>query len=187
MNGFVKACNELSPLDEPALSDLIAVLKTLTLSKGEYLLEPGEICGQLFFIETGLAKFGFKREEKEFIMRFFPESSLCTDLESYLRQSPSTFSIVALEPLTVIYIDHADMEALCIKHHSIETFFRKLVSLASLNMMKRISEMLEENARERYNNFVRDNGLLLQRITLGDLAHYLGITQVSVSRIRAIK
>ncbi|OPZ15087.1 MAG: hypothetical protein BWZ05_02293 [Bacteroidetes bacterium ADurb.BinA245] len=53
--------------------------------------------------------------------------------------------------------------------------------------MKRISEMLEENATERYNHFLQDNGFLLQRISLGDLANYLGITQVSLSRIRASK
>ena len=80
-----------------------------------------------------------------------------------------------------------EMEKLCLKHHSIETFFRKLVSMAVVNMMKRISEMLEENASTRYAHFIKDNGHLLQRISLGDLASYLGITQVSLSRIRSQK
>jgi len=53
--------------------------------------------------------------------------------------------------------------------------------------MKRISEMLEENATERYNHFVKENNQFLQRISLGDLANYLGITQVSLSRIRVKK
>ena len=68
-----------------------------------------------------------------------------------------------------------------------ETAFRKLLSIATINMMKRISEMLEENATKRYNHFLKDNSQLLQRISLGDLANYLGITQVSLSRIRANK
>ena len=54
-------------------------------------------------------------------------------------------------------------------------------------MMKRISEMLEENGTEHYIKFVEENNQLLQRISLGDLASYLGITQVSLSRIRAKK
>ena len=54
-------------------------------------------------------------------------------------------------------------------------------------MMKRISELLEDNATERYADFVREHPQLLQRISLGDLASYLGITQVSLSRIRAAK
>ena len=68
-----------------------------------------------------------------------------------------------------------------------ETFFRKLASLAATKMTRRISEMLEENATERYNLFVKENNQILQRISLGDLASYLGITQQSLSRIRAKK
>jgi CRP-like cAMP-binding protein len=80
-----------------------------------------------------------------------------------------------------------DIEVLCRKHHCIETLFRKLFSFASIGMMKRISEMLEDNATERYGIFLSENGGLLQRISLGDLSSYLGITQVSLSRIRSGK
>jgi DNA-binding Xre family transcriptional regulator len=52
-------------------------------------------------------------------------------------------------------------------------------------MTRRISEMLEENATKRYNQFMKENKAIAQRISLGDLASYLGITQQSLSRIRA--
>lgn len=91
---------------------------------------------------------------------------------------------MALEQTEVTYISKTEMDELCTRHHCMDRFFRKLVSLASMNMMDRISEMLEENATERYNHFLRGQGELLQRISLGDLASYLGITQVSLSRIR---
>ena len=68
-----------------------------------------------------------------------------------------------------------------------ETFLRKLVSVAATKMTKRIREMLEENAGKRYKQFVKENKAILQRISLGDLASYLGITQQSLSRIRAKK
>ena len=57
--------------------------------------------------------------------------------------------------------------------------------MASVNMMARIGEILEEQASARYENFLKENPLLLQRVSLRDLASYLGITQVSLSRIRA--
>ena len=110
-----------------------------------------------------------------------------TVLDSYITQQPSTYSIKALEATEVSYVEQKEMERLCLKHHCIETFFRKLVSMAVVNMMKRISEMLEENATSRYAHFIKDRGYLLQRISLGDLASYLGITQVSLSRIRSQK
>jgi hypothetical protein len=57
--------------------------------------------------------------------------------------------------------------------------------MAIFQMMNRVKEMLEEDGLKRYDNFLKTNNYLMQRISLGDLANYLGITQVSLSRIRA--
>ena len=151
------------------------------------MLSRGSVCEHLFFIDQGLAKTYFNTGDKEFIMRFFCENEMFTVLDSYVTRQPSAYYIKALEPTEISYVEQKEMEKLCLKHHSIETFFRKLVSMAVVNMMKRISEMLEENASTRYTHFIKDNGHLLQRISLGDLASYLGITQVSLSRIRSQK
>jgi CRP-like cAMP-binding protein len=187
MGDFIQFCNKLSRLDKAATDDLINNLKSKTIQKGDYLLKDGNVCRDLYFINKGLAKTFFNKDGKEFIMRFFAENIMFTVLDSYLTQTGSRYMILALEPTTATLIGFDELEDLCKKHHCIETFFRKLVSLAALNMMKRISEMLEGNASERYANFVKENNALLQRISLGDLASYLGITQVSLSRIRAKK
>lgn len=187
VDSFINFCNRLSKFEQAAITELSTHVKTRTFPKGTYLLKRGEVCKYLFFLEEGLAKTFFYKDDKEFIMKFFPENTMFTVLDSYLMQRPSNFMIIALEDTTVTFIDHIIMEQLCKNHHSVETFFRKLVSLASLNMMKRISEMLEENATQRYKHFLSDNSQLLQRVSLGDLASYLGITQVSLSRIRAKK
>ena len=187
MKDLFKYINNLSPIDEIATGDLMKVLKIKTLQKNDYLVRSNEVCKYLYFIDQGLTKTFFYKSEKQFIMRFFKEKEMFTILDSYLTQSPSNFMIMALEPTSVVCIPQDEMAGLCQKHHCVETFFRKLLSLASINMMVRISEMLEENATERYNHFLSDNNLLLQRISLGDLACYLGITQVSLSRIRAKK
>ena len=120
-------------------------------------------------------------------MAFYQEHMLFTELNSYLSQKPSKHMLIALEPATVQYIHRDAIEKLCKQHHSIETLLRKLFTITSVCFMDRISEMLEENAKERYANFVRDYPTLLQRISLGDLANYIGITQVSLSRIRAAR
>ena len=187
MTQFIQFVNHLTPLDLLAADCLSNRLEPRTLDKGEYLLKSGQVCRHLYFIDKGLVKTFFTKEEKQFIMRFFPENSMFTVLDSFLTGKPSTYSVLALEPTAVTCISKTEMDTLCADHHCVETFLRNLVSLASVNMMNRISEMLEENATERYNHFVRESHPLLQRISLGDLAGYLGITQVSLSRIRAGK
>lgn len=187
MIDFVSTFKNLSNFSEEATDDLYNCLSTKSYAKGDLLLRNGETCKKLYFIDEGLAKTYFAKEDKEFIMRFFPEHTFLTVIDSFTNQTRSTYDIMALERTTITYINHTDLELLCKKHHSIETAFRKLLAFAVTNMMKRISEMLEESATERYDHFLRDHGHLLQRISLGDLANYLGITQVSLSRIRAGK
>lgn len=187
MTDFLNTLNALSPLSEDAVNDFVSELTTKTFDKGDLILKSGNVCAQLYFLNKGLIKLFFQKEEKEFIMRFFSENSIFTGLDSYITQAPSDYSIMALETTTVTYISKTRMELLCKKHHCVETAFRKFISIAALNMMKRVSEMLEENGTTRYNNFVKENASILQRISLGDLAGYLGITKVSLSRIRAKK
>jgi len=178
---------EFSPLEEEVLATLLQSTTTRIYNKGEYLLQAGSTCKYLYFINEGLAKSFFSREDKEFIMRFFSEGRVFSVFDSFLNRQPSRYSLVALERTTVTLI-HADtIEDLCKRNHSMETFFRKLLSVATTRMMKRISEMLEDNATERYNQFIAENNHILQRISLGDLAKYLGITQQSLSRIRTTR
>ena len=178
---------QLGFLSSKAQEDLVDATQMFTVKKGQLLLEPGQVCRYLYFVNSGQCKTFFFKEEKEFIMRFFIEGSIFTVLDSFVDQVPSTFAISALEETSYSRLSFTQLETLCQKHHCIETFYRKLVSGASINMMKRISDLLEDNASERYTDFIKTQSHLLQRISLGDLASYLGITQVSLSRIRALK
>lgn len=187
MRDFLEYFNQLSKLDNAATEDLLNESKTKICQKGEYLLEAGKVCNHLFYIHEGLTKSFFYKDDKEFIMRFFQENLVLSVFDSFHTRKPSKYAIMALEKTTVTMISYDALMALCQKHHCVETFFRKLLSIATVKMIKRISEMLEENASEAYDQFLAENGALLQRLSLGDLAKYLGITQQSLSRIRAQK
>ncbi|RUT67911.1 Crp/Fnr family transcriptional regulator [Flavobacterium cupreum] len=184
MTDFQQFCNQFSELNELASLELVQTLKTKTFQKGDFILKSGMVCKHFYFVNSGLVKMFSTKDDKEFIVRFFSENLMFTAFESYLTQTASNFAIIALETTTVTLVSQKKLEELCKKHHSIETFFRKLVSVATLKMTKRIREMLEENATNRYNQFMIDNDLIVQRISLGEIAKYVGITQQSLSRIR---
>jgi len=187
MTSFSLFANQLAPLTPAASEELEAQLKDKVFKKGDYLLKKGQVCRHLYFIDHGLVKSAFSNETDEFIMRFFPENSMLTILDSYLKEIPSLYDIVALEETSATMIAKKKMDELCVKHHCMEKMMRELVSLAAINMMARISEMLQEDATARYRNFLAEQSQLLNRISLGELAKYLGITHVSLSRIRAKK
>jgi len=184
---FLDFCKKVSPLDENCITDLKSIVSLKKVKKNEHLAWTNSHSKELFFIKKGIVKFCFNGDGKEFIMRFFEENILFTDIENYFKKKHSKYEIIALENTEYYSFPFFEFEQLCLKYHSLETFFRKFMTVANLNMMERISEILEEDAKKRYGNFTAKHSQLLPRINLGDLASYLGITQVSLSRIRANK
>lgn len=184
---FLNLVSLLSQPESETESLLASKLFEKKYRKGELILETGQVCKQIYFVDSGLVKTFFYTGTREFIMRFFPEGHMFTVLDSFLLQQPSSYSVLALEDTTVTCLNYDDLEMLCSRYHSMETFYRKLLSLAAVHMMDRIGGTLEEKALVAYRKFLKEHGSLLQRISLADLASYLEITQVSLSRILAVK
>lgn len=184
---FIQTIEEISKPEQVVIDELVSNLELKNYRKGDFLLKSDETCKYFYFLEKGLVKLFFDNGDKDFIMTFFAENSFFTELSGFLTGNLSKYMIVALEPVEALRIHKDVVEALCKKHHSAETLFSKLYSKAPVNMMGRISEMLEDDGKKRYNNFLKQRPQLIQRISLGDLADYIGITQVSLSRIRAQK
>src|SRR3954470_9841848 len=84
MSNFVQFVNSHSQLTDAAADDLSNRLKTRMYNKDAYLLKSGSVCQNLYFVDSGLTKTYFNREDKEFIMRFFPEHAMFTVLDSFL-------------------------------------------------------------------------------------------------------
>lgn len=187
MTAFLRYVNMVSALSKEAEQDLLSSIKVKSFNKGQIINQEGQICKHLFFIEKGLVKHYYHHKDRVFILRFFSDTHFFTVLDSFVNQTPSQFTTIALEDTVTGAIDCADFEALCRKHHSFETFCRKLFTLAAVVNLKRIKEMFDADATELYNEFMQENPHLLQRISLGDIASYLGISQVTLSRIRAKK
>lgn len=185
MIDFLVYCNKFSKLLPEAEAEILAALRTLSLQKGEFLLRKGQVCGHIYFINSGLLKVISTQHNKEIIMRFFWEGQMLSQLKSFSTQQPSDYAIQGIEPCEITYMPYAEIERLAAKYHCVETFYRKLLTHAAMVMMERILEMLQETPTQRYNKFLVQNKAILQRISLGDVAHYLGISQVSLSRIRA--
>ena len=185
MTQFIIYSDRISALTAEAKTDFSSKLKTKSFKKGEFINKEGQICRNLYFIERGLAKHYYFHKGRIFILRFFDENQIFTSIDSFVNQSPAEFMTVALEDMETTYLDFWDVEDLCKKHHSFETFIRKVFTVISLNSLKRLKEMFDKDASELYTSFLNENHHLMQRVSLGDIASYLGISQVSLSRIRA--
>ncbi len=188
MHGIRHFINQFSPITESAWEDLVQIMKPQKFKKGDLLIDNHRVCKKLYFLETGLVKLYFiNGEGNDIILRFFKENSVFTSLESFLTEQPTAHMIKALEKSSVLTVEKNQFNQLCDQHPDLFLFYQKLLEQININMLQRITELLKDDAKMRYNLFIEGNPSIAQRISLGDLADYLGITQVSLSRIRALR
>lgn len=187
MSNILEIANSLSPLSNEAAAEFLQCIHTTTYDKGEIIHSEGKICKHLFFIESGLAKHFYHHDGNPFVLRFFEENNFFIATDSFFDDLPAGYSTIALEDSIISYLENDDFERLCKKYHSFESFARKFVSVVAYTAISNLKGLLYLDATERYAKFIREYGHLQQRISLGDTAGYLGISQVQLSRIRSKK
>ena len=185
MNNLTEQIIRISPTCKSHMAEIDSRIKVKTFAKGEYIVDYNAVCKYIYFIDEGLAKISLISDGKERVMRFFSEKQLISVLDSFIQQAPSKYIIEVLEETKVSGILYTDLIDLTKQYHCCESFYRKLLEMSSINMMNRIADFLENSATQRYQLFVQENKSILNRISLGDISNYIGISQVSLSRIRA--
>lgn len=187
MNDFIKQADLISSISDEAKDDLLIHLKKRLFAKGEMINQKGKICRHLYFVEKGLIKHYYYHNGNQFILRFFCDKRFLTISDCFLKNIPAEYSTIALADTSLIYLEYNDWEKLCAKHHSFEHFIRIVISNMAIMSIERLKTILHSSGIERYHNFISEYGHLQQQISLGDTASFLGMSQVSLSRLRARK
>lgn len=155
------------------------------VSKGELLLQYGEVCRNTFFVEKGLLRmFSIDKNGKEHIIQFAPENWLIGDRSSLYFSEKSNYYIEAVEDSEVSVLPRDFFNKLLEEFpNSIEK--NDLVLQKHVKSLQdRINSLLGETAEERYLKFIKMYPDLLLRVPQWMVASYLGITPESLSRVR---
>ena len=172
-------------LDASERTHLTSVLKHKVLEKNKMLLETGETCRNLYFVDRGcLRVFNRDKEGLEHNVLFCPENWWATDITSFSGQVPAYYSIAALETTELFYFSYQSLEQLYIDMPKLERFFRILAQNGFSLYQRRVNSIISRSAEERYIQFQQLYPKLEQRIAQKHIASYLGITPVFLSMIR---
>lgn len=185
MESFFSAIAQYTDLSDESRLDLASCLKELTLPKGHILVKPDTICSFLFFIDTGLTRTYYLKDGKEITDWISDENSFACSIISFITRQPDRRGIDLLENSVLYSLYYNDLNALCSKYHDVETFTRKLVSYGLIQLQQKFDDLHFVTALERYQTLMRTNPSFIQRVPLGMIASYLGITQETLSRIRS--
>lgn len=181
-----KAMDSYAPIGEETWAALVAVSKYRELKKHQVLYPLGEIPASFAFVYSGLFR-TFITDEKgnEYNKIFFYEGTFPGSMTALLRHEPSAFAIVALEPAQIIEIDFPAFRALLHKCEDLKLFqIYYLEKNWLLAKEAREVAIVQEDATQRYLQFIADYPFLVERLPQHHIASHLGITPTQLSRIR---
>jgi CRP-like cAMP-binding protein len=185
LDGFINFLGKIQALSPAAQEAILSGCSLILVDKNQNLQDIGQKCRTIYFVKEGLARIYYLKDGIEVTEYFAFENDLIIRAESLFTGKPSMKAIQALEKTVFIGIPAELLFSLFDQFPEIERLFRKIIEQAYVNTVNRMEAIQFHAAEERYAQLLEEKPSLIQRISLKHIASYLGITQVSLSRIRA--
>jgi CRP-like cAMP-binding protein len=174
-------------LNEAEWIVFVQYLNFSALKKKRYFAQPGTVCKGIGFIVTGVVRYYNIKDGEEITGYFSFENEYVSSYKSYLTQTPALNYIQALEDTELITITHKDMQLMLTNPmlaYKMERFGRLVAEHYLICYEERISAFITKTPEERYIDLLSTGREILQRMPQHYIAHFLGVTPVSLSRIR---
>ncbi|RQP13323.1 MAG: Crp/Fnr family transcriptional regulator [Parapedobacter sp.] len=148
------------------------------------LLQEGKVSKTMFIVEKGCLRTWINNDGREITTQFFFEGDSVSSIESFRTNEPSLYSIESLEPCILQTISQKNFQNMLEKEPELkkkmeDRLFRRLFQSQQL-----LYSFLKNNPQKRYEELLEQHPHIIQRIPQHYIASYLGITSVSLSRIR---
>ena len=160
------------------------LIKEKTIPAKTILLNEGDVSRYGYFIRQGCLRLWFNNKGKDITFQFFFEGEAVSSVESFRTGEPSMFSIESIEPTTVYIISKKSFEQIFAN----DPVYTPLLQETMVKRMSHYSRLfmsyIKNTPEERYRELLKTSPHIIQRVPQHYIASYLGITSVSLSRIR---
>ncbi len=164
---------------------LVPHLTTRILKRNTLFSKEGKVCKEIGFVLEGNMRHYYLQDGEERTTYFYFENALVTDYISCIKEKPGSITIEAMSNVTLIVFPYAVLKELYRKSHAWEKFGRLIAEYLAMGLEERMVGLLMLSPEERYQQLLGSNKQkILERIPQHHIANYLGITPVSLSRIR---
>lgn len=174
-------------LSEKKWEEYLSYYKKLEIPAKSVLLKEGDISQKAYFIEKGCLRLWFNNHGKDVTFQFFFENEFVSSVESFRKNIPSYFTLESIEPSIVHYIHKKDLEYIfreINKFTEVRDYMLNAAYDRQLYYMKQYLSFIRDTPSERYRNLIKEKPHVIRRVPQHYIASYLGITSVSLSRIR---
>lgn len=157
----------------------------VVFAKGKYLVTEGKTGRHLYFLKQGCLRGFYNLDGKEITYWFAFAPDFVTSFHSFITQQPAVESIQMLEGSVLWAISKESVTRLMNEHHEIERLVRIAYESYYIRLKERFVNAQFKTASERYQSLLQQTPQMLERVPLGHIASYLGISPETLSRIRS--
>ncbi len=184
---LVQLFSSAGVFEKPVREYIESNIQLRLLTKKEFVLQPGETSRSILFVESGFLRSFYGNQDKEMTNWFMQENQLVISVNSFFTQTPADEYIQAIEDCRVWQLRHEHYRFLVSHYHSFCSIGLRLTEHYYILSEQRLRIMRQKDAEARYRFLLQIHPGILNRAPLGHIASYLGITQETLSRLRAKK
>ncbi|GAA4344757.1 Crp/Fnr family transcriptional regulator [Flaviaesturariibacter amylovorans] len=185
MDALIQHIRQFTTLSPEALAAVRDAFAEQVLPKGTLLVSEGKTCRHLHFLQQGAVRGYYTLEGKEITHWFAFENDFVTSFHSFITQRPSVEYVQLLEASVLWTITRERLHELMDRFHELERTVRIAYGHYYIRLEERFVNAQFRTAAERYADLLHQAPHILERVPLGAIASYLGISQETLSRVRA--
>ncbi|MBI5354186.1 MAG: Crp/Fnr family transcriptional regulator [Chloroflexi bacterium] len=176
----------ITDIPNAEVEKVLGVFRVSKLQKNRFLVSAGEVPTTLAFVISGILRLYYISDSGfEFTKSFCVEGDMVAAYTALLNNEPSNLFIQALEDSELLIANYEEYQSVTAKSSYWQKVNQNIAERLFMKKEKRESSLLLDDAQIRYIKFRNEYPGLESRIKQRLIASYLGITPVTLSRIRA--
>ena len=174
-----------STMTHEELDVLERIIIPMKFTKGQSILKEGEVCKNIYYLDRGLIRQFYLKNEKEVTEHLGADHSIFMCIESLFKEEPTKLQVEALENSWVYALPKSDLEKIALHNVNIQMMFRKILEESLIISQIHADLVRFESAKSRYQKMQKLYPQVILRSPLTYVANYLQMTPETLSRVRA--
>ena len=174
-----------STMTHDELDVLESVLVPMKFAKGKMILEEGEVCENIYYLDKGLIRQFYFKNGKEVTEHLGSDRSIFMCIESLFRETPSFLQVEAIESCQIYALPKHRLEQVALHNVNIQILYRKILEESLILSQVHADLVRFETAGDRYKKMCKLMPQVVLRAPLVYIASYLQMTPETLSRVRA--
>ena len=174
-----------STMTHDELDVLESVLVPMKYRKGDMILNEGEQCMSIMYIEKGLVRQFYFKNGKEVTEHMANEGNIVMCIESLFKEEPTYLQVETLEPTVIYHLPKKRLEEVALHNVNIQILYRKILEESLIQSQIHADLVRFETAENRYRRMLKLSPQVALRAPLLYIASYLQMTPETLSRVRS--